>query len=114
MFKLVAGVKLWVVGSAGLPHLPKDLQPPLSKATQSACVTPAALAQLLVVYGSPSARLPAQICPKVNRVPQRLIAMPPDFDGSDLTGLEAHRGGSRYALKAFRIPKTRPVGADLG
>ena len=103
MLELIACVELGVIAGAGLPHLPKDLEPPLSEATQSACVTPAALAQLLVVYGSPDARLPAQVCPEMNGMPKRLIAMPPNFDCSDLTRLEAHRRGSRDALKALRI-----------
>ena len=78
MFGLVAGVERFVVGLAGLPHLPEDFEPTLAQAAQRAGVTLAFGAMGLVVGLRPGAGFAAVIGPLVDGAAQSQIAAMPE------------------------------------
>ena len=98
MFELIAGMEIGVVGAAGVPHLPEDLQPALAEGTQSTSVGFAAGAQGLIIEGRPGRGGSTEVGPQMDSGPQRLVAVPPQIDFVDLTGLVANRSSPGQSL----------------
>ena len=103
---LVEAMDSLVVEGSTLPHLPKDFKPPLPQAAQGAGVAFAFFPLGLIVGLSPGAKSPAAIGPKVNRVAQMAVTMPPDPGLAHLPTGKTHRGCARNTLQrlGFRIP----------
>ena len=113
MSLLVAGVQVWIVGRACLPHFPEDLQPSLAQTAQGAGVTLAFVAVRLVVLLSPGNFAPTEVGPEVDGGAQMFVAVPTDVDFEDLTGLKADWSGSRQALQTLRTFEYAPIAAQL-
>lgn len=76
VLRLVPRVPRLVVSCSCVSHLPEDLQPPLTKATEGTGMALAFLALLLVVNLSPGAVESAQVCPQMHGGPKGLVAPP--------------------------------------
>src|SRR5580704_14814126 len=106
-------MEIGVISRMALPHFPEDLQPALAEAAQSACVALAALTDLVVVDGGPRTRVPAEVGPQMNDVPQGLVAVAPNKHFVDLAGLVTDGGSPGQALEAAWILKARAIRTDL-
>ena len=72
-----------------------------------------ALPELIVVNCGPGTGLPAQVRPKVHGVAQGLVALTPQMNLVDLSGLIAHGRGPSQALEADCIIKAGAIRTDL-
>src|SRR3989442_2183948 len=70
---LVTGVEGFVVGLAGLPHFPEDLQPALAEAAERTGVTHAVFPLVLVVGIRPNALGATEVGPEVDPARRYLL-----------------------------------------
>ena len=101
VFHLVALVKLGVVRTMGLPHLPEDLEPTLPQTAKRTGVGLTFVAFLAVVRFRLGTCGPAEVGPQVYRVTQRFLAGPSKTHPFDLPTFKAHRGRAGVALQRF-------------
>ena len=110
---LVAGMEGFIVGLAGLPHFPEDLEPSLSQATQGARMALPFVSMSLVILLRPRHLAPAKIGPEVNGLAQVFIAAAAEIDFEDLTGLKGHGSRSGQALQALCAFKNAPIASQF-
>src|SRR6266850_400045 len=94
-----------VIGSAVLPHAPEYFQPSFTQATQCAGMAVPIFTFGCVVNLSPKTGPATLIGPKVDGVAQEAVASPANARFTKLSGLKAHRTGSRAATQALRAGK---------
>ena len=113
MRELAGQVLVGIVGGAGPPHFPDDLQPALAEAAQGLGVGLAPLAQRRVIDRRPGGLGAALVGEEVDGMPQVLVTGAPDAHLVDLAGLVADRRGAGHALQALGVVVQGAVAADL-
>ena len=110
---LVSGVQIGIVGLAGLYHLPKDFQEPLSQTTQGASVAFALGTLLPVVDLGPGTSFEATTGPEMDGVAQDLVALVADSDAVDLAGLKTDGSRSSDTLQCLGVLEAIDRAADF-
>ena len=110
---LVLGVQSLVIRRARLPHLPEDLQPALTQASQRTGMALAFGAMGPVVGLRPHATFAAEVGPLVDRAAQNQIAGMTQPMFANLPGLDGHGRGAGMALETLWVCKTLALIADL-
>lgn len=110
---LVFGVQGLIVGGARLPHFPKDFQPALTQAAQSAGVRLSLFAVSDVIGLSPGTLGATQIGPEMDRRTQGMRAAAAQFGFTDLPALEGNRRGSPVGLQRLGAGKPLALRADF-
>ena len=110
---LVLGVKSFVVGGSGLPHLPEDFEPALGQASQGTGMAHAALAFVLIIRLSPGTFFAAEIYPEMHGATQVLIAPGAEVHPPFFAGLFGHRCRAGIALDCLGILKSSTIVAKF-
>ena len=120
MGDLVAGVEGFVIGFAGLPHVPQDFEPAIGQAAQGGGVGLALLFFLLVIGLGPGTLAARQIGPQVQggaegfvAGAERGFAFAADDGEAPLARLLGDRRGAGEALQALGGVEAGAVVADL-
>ena len=100
------GMQGFVVKAAGLPHLPKNFEPPLAKASKGAGMALAFLPVRPVIRLRPRALLERQTGPQMHCRSQFHRARTTDIVPFNLARLEGHWSCPRVCLQAFGAIKT--------
>ena len=106
-------MQIGVIRLAGLNHPPKDFQPALSQAAQSARMAFAFRAFLAIVNFSPRTNPEGALGPKMDGVAQYFVALVADVNSVNLAGLETDRSGARDALQRFGVLEALRIAADF-
>lgn len=114
MLELVLLMKVGVVRTVGLDHLPNNFQPALAQTAQRAGVAFAFGPFVLIVNGRPTTLTAAAVGPQMHYATQVFVAIAAHPGLIDLPGLVTHRRGARKALESARIWKAVRIEGKLG
>jgi hypothetical protein len=110
---LVLSMEVFVVDLTALPHLPQDLQPPLSETPQRAGVAFAFGSVRLIIRRRPIAELATAVSPQVHDVPQTTVAVPANLRPPNLPAFKTDRRCARQALQALHGEQLAPLTTDF-
>src|ERR1051326_2157803 len=106
-------MKGFVIDGAVLPHAPQYFLPAFAQTAQRAGMAMPLFAFGGIINPGPGTSSAAQVGPKVNRVAQEVVARPTNARFTKLSGLKAHRTGSRAATQALGVGKDLALAADF-